>query len=635
MNEVLERGQGASATVDPWVGVLGGVPVPGNPFEQRVWQGASRLELRSAGPGRLPDVAELDDLVVIFDGVLHNAAAMAAMLDAPEGTSPAGLVARAHVKWGDGAFHRIKASFACALWQASTNTLKLVRDAVGTYPMFFSEASSRVAFGVDAEPLLSLPWVSRTLNRAVIADHLSHRWLNHHETHYQELSRVPAGFIVTWQGGVRRFERYWYPVDPSGRIEWVHDEALHEFQGVFEEAIARCLRQGPAAIFLSGGFDSVSIGVTAADLSRRHSTAPPIAASLFFPDPSCNEEPVQRSVAAQLGLDHVALNLDDAMGDMGLIRAGVEMNRTSPMPMMNAWRPAYRALGDHALAAGARVTMTGEGGDEWLTVGPEYMIDLLRSLDVAGLRLMLGTVLRSYDTSRSLLLYNMLWRFAARPLLASYGRETLRRVAPGRLARHRLGQLEARSPDWVSPDPELQRELRTRMERWTAESLEEPEPRGPYAFYLSTLPGGFLHPLRSLDVEETFQSRRRTGLRELQPYWDPDLIQFLCRVHPTTLDRGGRTKGLVRDEMARRFPGLGFERHRKVSASTFFSERMAAEGPVAWDELRGVRSLAAMGIVNWERAEAAARADTSKIARSGNIRVWEMLNLEAWVRGKS
>ncbi len=219
--------------------------MPGNPFEQRVWQGASRLELRSAGPGRLPDVAELDDLVVIFDGVLHNAAAMAAMLDAPEGISPAGLVARAHVKWGDGAFRRIKASFACALWQASTNTLKLVRDAVGTYPMFFSEAGGRVAFGVDAEPLLSLPWVSRTLNRAMIADHLSHRWLSHHETHYQELSRVPAGFIVTWQGGVRRFERYWYPVDPSGRIEWVHDEALHEFQSVFEEAIARCLRQGP------------------------------------------------------------------------------------------------------------------------------------------------------------------------------------------------------------------------------------------------------------------------------------------------------------------------------------------------------------------------------------------------------
>ena len=52
------------------------------------------------------------------------------------------------------------------------------------------------------------------------------------------------------------------------------------------------------------------------------------------------------------------------------------------MPMMNAWRPAYRALGEHARQAGARVTVTGEGGDEWLTVGPEYMVDLLRSGDL-------------------------------------------------------------------------------------------------------------------------------------------------------------------------------------------------------------------------------------------------------------
>jgi hypothetical protein len=248
---------------------------------------------------------------------------------------------------------------------------------------------------------------------------------------------------------------------------------------------------------------------------------------------------------------------------------------------------------------------------------------------------MLGTILRSYDTSRRLLLYNMLWRFGGRPLTASWGRSAMRRIAPRRLFDRRVRQLESRSPAWVAPEPELRREIRERIERWTAESLREPEPHGPFGFYLATLPGGFLHPLRSLDCEEVFQSRRRNGLRELQPYWDPDLIQLLCRIHPTTLDRGGRNKGLVRDHVARRFPGLGFERHRKVSASTFFSERMAAEGPKAWEKLGGVRRLSALGIVSAERAESAARADISTIVRSGNIRVWEMLNLEAWVSGKA
>ena len=621
-----------SHDIGPWVAVLS--PAADRAAHHLRPGDDGRLVLRAVGSGRAPSVGRSGDRRVIFDGQLHNADDLAQALAAPSDTPAADLVARAHDRWGDASLQRLKGTFACAIWMAATGTLKLVRDPVGTYPLFFVESCGRIAFGVDAEPLLSLPWVSRALNRAAIADHLSHRWLSWHETHYQDLCRVPAGNVVTWQNGARRFERYWYPVDPSGKVDWVHDDAPDQFQEVFEQAIDRCLGQGRAAIFLSGGFDSVSIGVTAAELSRRRGNPSPLAASLFFSDPSCNEEPIQRTVAEQLGFPLVSVRLDEALGSVGLIQAGVEINRTSALPMMNAWRPAYRALGDKARAAGARVIMTGEGGDEWLTVGPEYMVDLVRGFDFAGLRRMLGTILRSYDTNRTLLLYNMLWRFCARPLLASWGRDLLRHAAPKQLHAHRLSQLEARSPAWVSPSPDLQRELRVRMERWTAESLEVPEPSGPFGFYLATLPAGFLHPLRSLDCEEVFQSRRRTGVRELQPYWDADLIQFLCRVHPTTLDRGGRSKGLVRDQVAKRFPSLGFERHRKVSASTFFSERMAAEGPAAWDRLGGVKSLAALGIVDPRKAEETARANINTIVRSGNIRVWEMLNLEAWVSGK-
>jgi hypothetical protein len=254
---------------------------------------------------------------------------------------------------------------------------------------------------------------------------------------------------------------------------------------------------------------------------------------------------------------------------------------------------------------------------------------------VAGIASMVSTVLKSYDLSRAQLVYNMLWTHGFRLLLASWGRSALRRMAPARLVRHRLAQLEARSPEWVVPDPDLQRQLRQRMEAWTDASFNEPEPSGPYGFYLATFPHGFVHPLRSLDQEEVFASRRRNGLRELQPFWDPDLIQFLCRIHPRVLDRGGRTKGLVREQVAARFPGLGFERHKKVSASRYFSETVAAEAPRAWDRLGGVGTLARLGILDGRKAESAARADVGQVIRSGNCRVWEMLTLEAWAAAHS
>jgi hypothetical protein len=273
--------------------------------------------------------------------------------------------------------------------------------------------------------------------------------------------------------------------------------------------------------------------------------------------------------------------------------------------------------------------ISGDGGDEWLTVAPEYIADLVRGLKVREVYDTLTVVLRSFDASRSLLVYNMLWRYGLRLVLASWGRRALRKTAPGVLARRRLRNLEARSPVWVSPEPELQRELKARMERWTEESLEESEPTGEYGFYLAAPSVPFLHPLRSMEMEEFFLTRA-SGLEERQPFWDPDLIQFLCRIHPRMLDRGGRTKGLVRQQIGQRFPEVGFERHRKVSASSFFSKSVAAEAPAVWGRLGGVRTLSKLGIVDAGKAEEAARADVGRIARSGNCRVWEMLNLEAW-----
>ena len=577
-----------------------------------------------------PEIGEHAGHSVCFDGELYNAADLRRQLDAPAVATSADLVARAIARWGVDAPLHIKGVFAMASWSAAGDRILLARDPAGTYPMFFTEAGGRIACAVEASTLLRLPWVSPAINRLALADHLSHRWLSFHETHLADISRVPAGYVVAWEHGRRTMRRYWYPADPSGHIDWIRDDEVDQFHVHFDEAIDRCLRQGRTGIFLSGGFDSVSIAASATSLAATRAEAPPIAGSLEFPDPSCNEQPVQQGVAQQLGLQQIFVRLEDAVAGVGLIQSGIDINRESVLPMTHAWRPAYRVLGDHLQRMGCRVVIGGDGGDEWLTVAPEYMADLIRSGDLVSLGRMVSTVLRSYDLGRPELVYNMLWTHGFRPLLASWGRSALRRVARPALARHRLAQLEGRSPDWVAPDADLGRQLRERMEAWTDASLDEPEPSGPYGFYLATFPHGFLHPLRSLDQEEAFASRRRNGLRELQPFWDPDLIQFLCRIHPRVLDRGGRTKGLVREQVAKRFPGLGFERHRKVSASRFFSETVAREAPRAWDRLAGVPTLVKLGIVDAKKAESAARADVGRIIRSGNCRVWEMLTLEAW-----
>jgi hypothetical protein len=139
--------------------------------------------------------------------------------------------------------------------------------------------------------------------------------------------------------------------------------------------------------------------------------------------------------------------------------------------------------------------MTGEGGDEWLTVGPEYMVDLLRRFDLAGLNRDAwdDPALVRHQPDAASAQYALAFRWAS--LLASWGRDLLRRAAPGRLFAHRLSQLEARSPAWVSPSPELRVSCAIAWNAGTAESLKTSEPSGPFGFYLSSLPSGFSPPV--------------------------------------------------------------------------------------------------------------------------------------------
>ena len=58
----------------------------------------------------------------------------------------------------------------------------------------------------------------------------------------------------------------------------------------------------------------------------------------------------------------------------------------------------------------------------------------------------------------------------------------------------------------------------------------------------------------STELEETFERSRLLGIPILHPFLDADLTAFLYVTPPELLIRGGRTKGLIRSYLARRFP---------------------------------------------------------------------------------
>src|SRR5262249_25262145 len=156
-------------------------------------------------------------------------------------------------------------------------------------------------------------------------------------------------------------------------------------------------------------------------------------------------------------------------------------------------------------ARGCEVIVTGGGGDEWLSVGPFYMADLLRAGNLPGAYRFLRALTRSYDLPRLALARFALWVAGIRPLLALGARGILRPLAPGlmrALWRRRAGRLVH---GWLAPDAALRRQIAEHLDEGVEGRMREPEPSGPYGFYMRGALANFVHPLASMDHEEAHE----------------------------------------------------------------------------------------------------------------------------------
>ena len=330
-------------------------------------------------------------------------------------------------------------------------------------------------------------------------------------------------------------------------------------------------------------------------------------------------------MAIQLGLPHVLTSFDEVVGSRGLLQAALEVSRQRPSPLMNVFHPPYHILGLEAHRQGRRIILTGGGGDEWLGVSPFSAADLLRRLDFVGFYRLWHNQRRSYAISHLRTLRNVLWSFSTRPLLGRAARRVPQRTAPNVLRTYQRWRRLAGAPNWVAPDPVLQREMNRRAD-------QDMPMYATGSFYLNESRRGLDHPLVSWEFEEVFESGRRMGVIVLQPFWDAELIDFLYRIPPASLNRGGRSKGMVRGMLARKFPHLGFERQKKVAATGFFCSVCLKEGAQVWQSLGGTPALSDLGVVDGQALDAVIKNILAKQQLRQAHRIWEVLNLEVWLR---
>ena len=252
----------------------------------------------------------------------------------------------------------LRGMYAIALHDPAERRLVLSRDPFGIKPLYYAETAEGLAFASEPHALIAGGVVEGKPVAQARNELLQLQFTTGRETVFAGVQRLlPGETIVVSRGRiVERRRRVALP--EAGPVECDEEEALDLFDEVFAESVRIHQRSDvPYGMFLSGGTDSAAVLAMMARLNER----PVQAFTVGFSNTGAADERQQaRAVAQSLGAEHTEVEFREA--DFWFLLPEIAAAMDDPAADY-AVLPTYK-LAATARAAGLKVILSGEGGDE-------------------------------------------------------------------------------------------------------------------------------------------------------------------------------------------------------------------------------------------------------------------------------
>ena len=534
-------------------------------------------------------------------------------------------------RWGEAAFDRLDGSYLLAIWDPRAARLLLGHDALGHHPVFYATASGTLLFGSNVLAIAHSGDVSRRINRVSLVLSALTKWPAPGQTFFEDVRRLSPGRFLRASRDLSIHEHtYFSPWLEDDEPDMTAAEAREQFEPALTGAVARCMELDPEGIMLSGGLDSVTIAALAAEYSTEHGT-PLITAvsgrSGDFVPVAGGEEPMQTATTAALGMRHILMMEAEWTAGQNDIEMSLDVVPELPAPSRIYWVGSYMAFYRRTAAEQVRVLLTGSGGDNWVSVGNAYAADSMRRLRLGQLTRFVRSYTDTGGLSRRAAAETLLWSGGVRVLLDAWGAK----VMPGVKAQYHRQRAAATLPDWLCPDPELREAVLDTLLAQRPTSLTDAG-RVPSNFHRHEQ-RSVVSPYFVYEFELGFHIESACGLRLLSPYHDRRLVRFLNAVPPEVLLDGARYKGLLRPVADRRLPELDLGSQRKVYGPGVIEahRRNLWDGvSAAWPKLRDFPRLAALGVVDPERAFRHFDL-TREMVSTGLVEMYALMSAEQWL----
>jgi asparagine synthase (glutamine-hydrolysing) len=484
---------------------------------------------------------------LLVDGRVDNVEDLADALGADR--SVEAVVLAAWRRWGLDCGAHLLGDFVVVVSCETTRRVVCVRDPMGQRPLFFSRSPCAVVFGSEVQQvvrqLAAETGARPALNEAMIAEYLTGEPESIDETLWSGVYRLPPAHTLEVAGDRATVRRYW-DFDPEARVEYARaGEYAEHFREIFTRAVKCRVRDADrVGVFLSGGIDSSSVAGMAQTIQAAAGRESIHAFTVSFPGRPCDETAYSQAVVAKWGLPAAGVEAEPPT------RAALELAAARDLDI-----PASPSslvadpLRARAASAGARVVLTGYGGDDFYTGDPSSPLDLLRAGRVVA------------------------WgRAIVSPVLSDRTRRRLRPV---------LGARPVRRP-WIRPELASRVALADRLRPRAVLSFPTREQQQTHRAATSLV--------RILGDELEHRSAQASGIDQRHPFYDRRVAEYGLALPVAERSSGREIKVVVRRALADCLPPLVASRtslaDKAEFSSTYVEAIEALGGRRAFDRLR-------------------------------------------------
>ncbi len=268
--------------------------------------GFRRLSIVDLEGARQPLSNESKTVWTVFNGEIYNFPALRRRLEARghqlRSSGDTEVLVHLYEDEGERMFALLRGMFALAIWDSSQRKLLLARDRLGQKPLFYRRDPWTITFASELKALSAIGdgTGSRRMNPLALDRYLTYGYINHPDSIFEEVHKLPPAHYAVWREGKLELERYW---DPPWDVERERpiDEEAGELRSLMTESVReQMIADVPLGVFLSGGIDSTII----AGLMQQVSAQPIKTFSIGFDDPAFDESAHAATIAQRLGSDH-------------------------------------------------------------------------------------------------------------------------------------------------------------------------------------------------------------------------------------------------------------------------------------------------------------------------------------------